>query len=185
MPFSNSFKMKTNSFNKELLSPKGNEITDVRSFRRDLPLLIKRIKAEKVWREGEISTRTLLESPDKRIVLTALHKGSEIESYQANNSILLQILGGKLRFYSVKGIAILDKGQSLAFYENVNYKLIALEESVFLLTVLTDKIERIEKDVTFCVYNTLEMSKIRRHQNEFRHRNQFGSIKSFKTSQAE
>lgn len=177
--------MKINSSKTGLLLPGGYDYTEVQSFRRDLPLLIKRIKVEKDWQKGEISARTLLKNPDKRIVLTALHEGSEIESYQANNSIILQILGGKLRFQSAKGTAILEKGQSLVFFENVNYKLIALEETVFLLTVFTNKMKHTVNDVAFCIYNTVEMSRIRRSQKEFIQRSTFEILKSVKTSQAD
>ena len=77
----------------------------------------------------------LLKSPGKQIVLTALHEGTEINSYQSNDSITLQIIEGKLRFQTRKESITLDKGQLLTLHENIKYSLSTMEETVFLLTI--------------------------------------------------
>ena len=105
----------------------------LRSF--DLPILIKKMKKSPTWANGELNAKILLKSPHKQIVLTALHEGTEISSFQANDSVTFQIIEGKLMFSTPKESVVLDKGQLLTIRENVRYRLTTGEETVFLLTI--------------------------------------------------
>ena len=104
-------------------------------FTFDLPTLIENMKHSHSWIKGELNAMILLKSPGKQIVLTALHKGTEINSFQANDSITIQIIEGKLRFHTRKESVSLDKGQLLTLHENIKYSLTTKEETVFLLTI--------------------------------------------------
>jgi hypothetical protein len=55
----------------------------------------------------------LYKKPEKKILLTALHKGTEIDSYQANDSITFQVMEGKLEFRAAKASVTLKKGHLL------------------------------------------------------------------------
>ena len=101
----------------------------------DLPALIEKMKQSDTWAQGEFNAMVLLKSPDKQIVLTALHEGTEIKSFQSNDLITFQIIEGKVKFHTRKESVILDKGQLLSLHENIKYKLITKEETVFLLTI--------------------------------------------------
>jgi quercetin dioxygenase-like cupin family protein len=101
----------------------------------DLPTLIGKLKQSHNWAKGELNATILLKRPDKQVVLTALHKGTEISSFQSNDSITFQIIEGKLKFHTRKRSVILDKGQLLTLHENINYRLISGEDTVFLLTI--------------------------------------------------
>ena len=101
----------------------------------DLPALIETMKQSQTWAKGELNAMILLKSPDKQIVLTALHEGTEIKSFQSNDLITFQIIEGKVKFHTRKESVILDKGQLLTLHENIKYKLITKEETVFLLTI--------------------------------------------------
>ena len=101
----------------------------------DLPALIEKMKQSDTWAQGEFNAMVLLKSPDKQIVLTALHEGTEIKSFQSNDLITFQIIEGKVKFHTRKESVILDKGQLLTLQENIKYKLITKEETVFLLTI--------------------------------------------------
>jgi quercetin dioxygenase-like cupin family protein len=101
----------------------------------DLPALIEKMKQSDTWAQGEFNAMVLLKSPDKQIVLTALHEGTEIKSFQSNDLITFQIIEGKVKFHTRKESVILDKGQLLTLHENIKYKLITKEETVFLLTI--------------------------------------------------
>jgi quercetin dioxygenase-like cupin family protein len=106
------------------------------SFRPyDLTTLVYQMKHSKTWAEGELKSMTLLNSPDKQIVLTALHEGTEINSFQANDSITFQIIEGQLVFYTNKESVTLEKGQMMTVRENIKYSLTSWEETVFLLTI--------------------------------------------------
>ena len=104
-------------------------------FTFDLPALIESMKHSRTWEKGELNAMILLKSPDKQIVLTALHKGTEINSYQSSDSISLQIIEGKIKFHTHNESVTLDKGQLLTLHEKINYSLTSREETVFLLTI--------------------------------------------------
>lgn len=99
----------------------------------DLPLLIDKIKHDE--ENKDINTMILLKSPKKQIVLTAMHEGTEIKSYQVNDSITFQIIEGKLMFHTRKKTVSLDKGKSLTLRDKTKYNLTSNEETVLLLTI--------------------------------------------------
>lgn len=103
-------------------------------FTFNIPTLIANLKQSQAWENGELYAMVLLKSPEKQIVLTALHGGTEISSYQSNDSISFQILEGRLDFHSKKESVTIDQGQMLTLHENIKYRLISNGETVFLLT---------------------------------------------------
>jgi len=114
--------------------------SDNRSFNAslltfDLPVLIEKMKHESAWERGELNTMILLKSPDKQIMLIALHDETEIKSFQSNDSITFQIIEGRLRFHTRKESVTLDKGQLLTLHEKIKYSLTTMKQSVLLLTI--------------------------------------------------
>jgi len=107
----------------------------------DLPTLINNMKQTDSWSNGELNALILLKSPQKQIILTAMHEGTEIESFQSNESITFQIIEGRLKFHIRKDSVILNEGQLMTLDENINYRLSSQEETVFLLTI-SDTVKR-------------------------------------------
>ena len=104
-------------------------------FTFDLPSLIENMKNSSTWAEGELNAMILFKRPEKQIVLTALHEGTKIDSFQANDSVTFQVIEGKLKFHTTKESVTLKKGQLLALRENIKYSLTSRKETVFLLTI--------------------------------------------------
>jgi quercetin dioxygenase-like cupin family protein len=94
------------------------------------------------WLKGELMSMILLNRPDKKILLTAMHVKTEINSFQSTDSITFQILEGKLKFHTRKETVILSKGQILTLIEKIEYCLTAMEETVFLLTISPTSLNR-------------------------------------------
>ena len=101
----------------------------------DLPLLIGKLKQSHSWAMGELNNMILLNSPEKQIVLTALHKKTEVESFQKSDSISFQIIEGEVRFSTRQESLHLKQGQLLTLSEKVKYSFTADEETVLLLTI--------------------------------------------------
>jgi quercetin dioxygenase-like cupin family protein len=101
----------------------------------DLPHLIATMKQSYTWANGELNALILLKSPEKQIILTAMHEGTEIKSFQSNDSVTVQIIEGRLRFHVRKDIVTLNEGQLMTLDENIKYSLTTQEETVFLLTI--------------------------------------------------
>jgi hypothetical protein len=102
----------------------------------DLPVLIGNMKRSQAWTDGDLKNIVLLNRPGKQILLTALHDKTEIESFQASDSLSFQMIEGELWFRTKTESLILKKGQLLTLHEKVNYSLTTNEETVFLLTIL-------------------------------------------------
>ncbi len=114
---------------KDKSSPEGSLLS------YDLPLLIDTMKQSYTWANGELNALILLRNNDKKIVLTAIHAGTEIMSFQSDDSVTVQIIEGRLMFYIRKDTIILQKGQLMTIDKNINYRMKSQEETVFLLTI--------------------------------------------------
>jgi quercetin dioxygenase-like cupin family protein len=114
---------------------KYNRSSDSKLLAFDLPSLIDNMKQSYTWANGELNALILLKSPEKQIILTAMHEGTEILSYQANDSVTVQIIEGRLMFHHHKDKITLNKGQLMTLSDNVKYRLTTEEETVFLLTI--------------------------------------------------
>ncbi|MGD0755658.1 MAG: hypothetical protein ABR927_11405 [Bacteroidales bacterium] len=101
----------------------------------NLPSVIATMKQSYTWANGELNALILLKSPDKQIILTALHEGTEIKSFQSNDSVTFQIIEGKLRFHIRKDTVTLNEGQLMTLDEKIKFRLTTQEETVFLLTI--------------------------------------------------
>lgn len=102
---------------------------------RDLPGLIRRMKLSNAWAQGNLNAMILERNPLENVVLVALHEGTEIVSYQANDSITFRVIEGKMEFKSRNTSAALDSGQVLTLNDKVKYRLTASEETVLLMSI--------------------------------------------------
>jgi quercetin dioxygenase-like cupin family protein len=101
----------------------------------DLPSLMEKIKQEDAWQIGERNAITILKSDKLRLVLMALREGSEINFCKSGNLFSLQLLEGKLMFHTENKELILEHGHILTLLENIDHSLVAISESIFLLTI--------------------------------------------------
>lgn len=95
-------------------------------------------------KEG-ISSKILLHTPRKQIVLTSLYKGVEVYSFQSKDSVTFQIIEGLLRISAGGRCETLYRGQSLVLYEKIEYILKGLENTMFLITI-SDTDRKIETE---------------------------------------
>jgi hypothetical protein len=64
----------------------------------DLASLIETMKQSISWTNGELSSMVLLKNNDEQIILAVMPDGTEIESFQSNDSVTFKIIQGKLIF---------------------------------------------------------------------------------------
>ncbi len=93
------------------------------------------MKRSRSWIKGELKSLILLESADKNIILTAIHEGTEIESFQSNDSATIQIIEGGVTLYIRNDVLTLGKDELMTIDENIKYRLTTCEETVFLVTI--------------------------------------------------
>lgn len=120
--------------------PNGERTVDAEMVVIDLPQFIKQIKQESTWKESDRNAITVFKTNGLRIVLIALHKSAEMTRHIAKGTISVQVLEGRLQFNTDLQSIELNKGQMLALHERIPHSVLAIRESVFLLT-LTTKLE--------------------------------------------
>jgi quercetin dioxygenase-like cupin family protein len=117
------------------LRPQGDRIVNAPVVHIDIPEFLKQIKKEPAWENSDRNAITVFKSDEIRIVLTALHKNAVIDEHTANGLISVQVLEGKINFETLGNTYPLEKGELITLHRNIPHKVIALKESVFLLSV--------------------------------------------------
>jgi quercetin dioxygenase-like cupin family protein len=105
------------------------------SLRQDIPGLIRNMKLSNAWARGDLNSMILVKNTSRNVMLVALHEGTEIVSYQSNDSITFQIIEGKMEFVTRKTTAAIGMGQVLTLNDKVRYRLKASEETVLLMSI--------------------------------------------------
>jgi quercetin dioxygenase-like cupin family protein len=105
----------------------------------DLATMITNLKNEHTWNEGELKSVILLRTPAKKIILTVLHKGTEISSYQSNDSVTFQVIEGKLKITYGNKTFIMRKGEILIMNEKLKYRIDSVIDSSFLMILASGK----------------------------------------------
>jgi hypothetical protein len=125
--------METAIFETKAPQPVNYSSSDSSEF--DLPSLIASMKQSQTWTNGELNSLILLNNPEKQVILAAMHEGTEIESFQGNDSVSFQIIEGLMKFHARKSTVTIREGQLMKLEENIKYSLIAREDTFFLLTI--------------------------------------------------
>ena len=114
----------------------ANKRYNNKNFAYDIPALVENVKQIHSWKGANLNAIILLKNPNKSVVLTSMHEGTEIYSFQSNKAIILHIIEGRIKFYTHSDSVTLEKGQLLTLHEKIKYRLKSMEETVFILTVI-------------------------------------------------
>lgn len=117
--------------------PEGDRSLDAALIAIDLPVFVKQIKEESTWKESDRNAITVFKTNGLRIVLIALHKGAEMPTHTADGIISVQVLEGQMQFNTEWRSVELSNGQMLALHERIPHSVLALKETIFLLTLTT------------------------------------------------
>ena len=117
--------------------PEGDRLIDAKLVSIDLPMYMQQIKEESSWKDGKRNAITVFKTNGLRIVLIALHEGAAMARHTADGIISVQVLEGKLQFNTDQQSVELLSGQMLALHERIPHSVLALKESIFLLTLTT------------------------------------------------
>ena len=117
--------------------PEGDRPVDAALVTIDLPMFKKQIKEESPWKSGKRNAITVFKTNALRIVLIALHEGTEMARHTADGVISVQVLEGQMQFNTDGKSVELSEGQMLALHERIPHSILAAKETVFLLTLST------------------------------------------------
>ena len=110
----------------------------------DLAQAQAQIKQEPAWHRSARNALTLLQGDGMRLVLIALHEGAEMKTHTAPGIISVQVLEGHLGFEAEEQTTELKPGQLLTLQTGRPHRVVARQESVFLLTMANPAAERQE-----------------------------------------
>ena len=115
--------------------PSGDRIIDADSVFINLPAFISQIKSEDARQKNDRNSITVFKTSDMRIVLGGLHQGAELSPHKAEGIMSIQVIEGALEINTDNLSETLQKGQMIAIHKHSNYRVVAAEESIYLLTI--------------------------------------------------
>ncbi len=121
--------------------PEGDRLLDASIVTIDLLLFMKQIKHETSWKDSDRNSITVFKTEGMRIVLIGLHKGAEMIKHKAEGIISVQILEGQIKFNTDLQSVELGQGQMLTLHERIPHSVLAIEETIFLLTLATSVVK--------------------------------------------
>ena len=124
-------------FNEATSQRTQDHLLDAQLVFIDIPAFTAQIKQESTWKESDRNTITVFKTNGMRIVLIALHAGAEMVKHTANGHISVQVLEGQIKFTTDLQSVELNKGQMLALHERIPHSVLAIKETIFLLTLTT------------------------------------------------
>lgn len=102
-------------------------------FVHELPLFIEKIKNDCGWKMGDLKSLVVVNEPDLKVVLTAFHPKTEINSTQQSEATVIHVIDGALKLRIYKNPVILSNDQKFTIYDKTRFKLEALTETLFLI----------------------------------------------------
>jgi quercetin dioxygenase-like cupin family protein len=115
--------------------PQGGRTIDAPSLIIDLPAFIRQIKSEEAWQKNDRNSITVFKTNDLRIVLGGLHENAEMLPHKSEGAMSLQVIEGALEINTDELTSTLENGQMIAIHKDRNYRVVAVRESVYLLTI--------------------------------------------------
>ena len=115
----------------------GERTIDAPLVTINLLSFIEQIRNEKAWEDSDRNAITVFKTNGMSIVLIALHKDAEMIKHTADGLISVQVLEGQMLFNTNEQSINLGKGQMLALHKGIAHSVVAIEETVFLLTLTT------------------------------------------------
>lgn len=125
------------------LRPEGDRILNAPMVEMDLEKFIEQLKSEITWKENDRNTITIFKSDKLRIVLVGLKENAELKKHIAPGFISVQVIKGQMEFTAnpegIQQKAELSVGQMIALQPQIPHKIVAKQETFFLLTLAVCK----------------------------------------------
>ncbi len=114
--------------------PEGDRVLDAPSMTIDLQHYIKQIRSEEPWSKSDRNAITVFKSENMTIVVVALHDKTEMKTHVVQGTISVQVIEGKIKFITDQQSVEINKQQIVTLHANIPHSVVALEETIFLLT---------------------------------------------------
>jgi quercetin dioxygenase-like cupin family protein len=115
--------------------PEGDRIIDAPSVFIDLKAFTRQIRSEDAWDKNDRNSITVFKTDDMRIVLGGLHKDAEMLPHKSEGIMSIMVMEGELEINTDELSVTVETGQMVALHKGINYRVVAREESIYLLTM--------------------------------------------------
>ena len=115
--------------------PDGERLIDAPYVIADIEERIDQLKDEKAWDKNDRNGITLFKSPGMAIVLTCLHDEAVISDISADETIVLQVIEGKINVTLDSDAFELCEKKMVVIHPNITHSVYALKRSVILMTI--------------------------------------------------
>ena len=124
-------------FNEATSQRKQDHLLDAPLVSINIPAFIEQLKQESTSKGSDRNSITVFKTNGMRIVLIGLRAGAEMAKHTANGHISVQVLEGLIKFTTDDKSVELGKGQMLALHQSIPHSVLAIQETIFLMTLTT------------------------------------------------
>lgn len=114
--------------------PEGDRVIDAPYVFINIPEFIRQVKSEEAWQKNDRNSITVFKSGRVTMVLTCLHAKAVLKNNLVDGIFTVQVLEGIIRVTTPDGDVDMQAHQAMAFHQLVDHSILALMDSILLLT---------------------------------------------------
>ena len=114
--------------------PEGDRVIDAPYVFVNLPEFIRQLKSEEAWQKNDRNGITVFKTERVTMVVTCLHAKAVLKNNLVDGIFTIQVLEGIIRVTTPDGEVDMQANQVMAFHQLVDHSILALMDSVLLLT---------------------------------------------------
>ena len=126
--------MKNKKTEATLSRPEGDRLIDAPQVFINIPEFIRQIKQESAWQRNDRNAITVFKTEEVTIVLVCLHPEAVLKENVIDGTITLQVIEGIIRVTTPGNEREMSPNQIMAFHRMIDHSIMAVTESVLLLT---------------------------------------------------
>ena len=114
--------------------PEGDRVLDAPYVFINIPDFIRQLKSEDAWQKNDRNGITVFKTDRVTVVVTCLHAIAVLKNNLVDGIFTIQVLEGIVRVTTPDGDVDMQANQVMAFHQLVDHSIVALMDSVLLLT---------------------------------------------------
>jgi len=114
--------------------PEGDRVLDAPYVFINIPDFIRQLKSEEAWQKNDRNGITVFKTDRVTMVVTCLHAKAVLKNNLVDGIFTIQVLEGIVRVTTPDGDVDMQANQVMAFHQLVDHSIVALMDSVLLLT---------------------------------------------------
>jgi len=122
--------------------PQGTRLIDAPAVMVDIEDFMEQLKDESSWDKNDRNGITVFKTPGLTMVLSALHKGAEMEDLKTDELMVLQVIKGVISVDAGNDNITLREKQLIILHPGAEHSVTAEKESVILLSIVNNAPEK-------------------------------------------